>query len=77
MKYILAIDLETTGLEIGWNEIIEIAALLLDKDGFIRSPYPYQTYVQPDYLDRAISRDFNAWEFTGINPGIRFLLLRK
>lgn len=38
------LDFETTGLEVGRNEIIEIGALKIDEDGY---EYPYQKLIKP------------------------------
>lgn len=67
MKYLLAIDLETTGLEIGYNEIVEVGALLLDGDGWIRNPEPFHMFAHPVYPERGIREGFNVWEYTGLS----------
>jgi DNA polymerase-3 subunit epsilon len=48
---IVAIDLETTGLEPGYHEIIQIAVVPLDAN-YKQSSEPFYTYVRPTHPER-------------------------
>ena len=53
MKYLLAIDLETTGLDPQYHEIVEIGAVLLDNKFNELGTFEY--LVCPEYPERALS----------------------
>lgn len=53
MKIILAVDVETTGLDCKFHEITQIAAILLWPNGEEISRYT--RYVMPDHPNRALS----------------------
>lgn len=55
MKYLLAIDLETTGLEPYFHEITEIGALLIRPDGTKITEYPFHKKIILKRPDRAWS----------------------
>lgn len=71
MKYLLALDLETTGLDPEFHEIIQIGAILLNKN--LATLGEFSTLVKPKHFNRGIQnknsddRDFNVYEFTGIS----------
>ena len=67
MKYLLAVDLETTGLDPNYNEIIQVAAMLLDAN--MNEIDRFFALVSPVYPDRALrfNKDgtvFNAFEYS-------------
>ena len=68
--YILAVDLETTGLDPTLNEITEIGAILLDEK--LNEVGRFNDYVNVKHPERGIREEngkvFNVWEYTGINP---------
>lgn len=69
MKIILAVDVETTGLDPKYNEITQFAGILLYPSG--EEIARYTRYLIPDHPDRALSfRDdgkvFNCLEYAGI-----------
>lgn len=73
MKFLLAIDLETTGLEVGYNEVTEVGAVLLDNKLNILDEF--QSYVRIDYPERGYERMIHTqdglvdvFEYTGITP---------
>jgi DNA polymerase III epsilon subunit-like protein len=68
MKYLLALDLETTGLDPNYHEITQIAFIILDKR--MNEVMEYQSYVSIDHPERGTSTDFNVFEYTGIDPKI-------
>jgi len=65
MFYILAVDLETTGLDHGYNEIIQIGAQLLDNN--LTELGRFESLVSPDWPERAVRDGFDAFEYTGIS----------
>jgi DNA polymerase III epsilon subunit-like protein len=64
MKYMLAVDLETTGLKSNFHEITQIAAILMDKS--LNELGTFETLVHIDFPERGIDRSFNVFEYTGI-----------
>jgi len=68
--YILAVDLETTGLDPSYNEITEIGAILLDEN--LNEVGRFNDYVNVRHPERGIREEngkvFNVWEYTGIDP---------
>ena len=66
IKYLLGVDLETTGLKAGYNEITQIGAILLDKG--LNELGSFETFVRIDYPERGLEGGFNVFEYTGINP---------
>lgn len=68
MKYLLALDLETTGLEPSYNEIIELAAILIDQD--FNEVSRFSSYVKPRWPDRGLKGSFNVYEYTGIDRAV-------
>ncbi len=64
MKYMLAVDLETTGLKPGYHEITQIGAILLNKK--LEEVGEYETLVSIDYPERGIENNFNVFEYTHI-----------
>lgn len=71
MKYILAVDLETTGLDPTYHEITEVGMILLDEDLFQVSRF--HDFVNVLHPERGIEKKedgstFNVWEYTGIDP---------
>jgi DNA polymerase III epsilon subunit-like protein len=69
MKIILAVDVETTGLDPKYNEITQFAGILLRPNG--EEIARYDTYVMPKHPNRALSfRDdgkvFNCLQYAGI-----------
>jgi DNA polymerase III epsilon subunit-like protein len=64
IKFILAIDLETTGLDPEFHEITQIAAKLLDRD--LNELMSFNSYVNILYPERGIKEGFNVFEYTGI-----------
>lgn len=75
MKYILAVDLETTGLKPGYHEVTEIAVILLnlklrqiDKwQSYVRIEHPERGYENKIYLKHE-DREVDVFEYTGIDP---------
>jgi len=66
MKYLLAVDLETTGLDPDWNEITQVGIILLDHNlGHIDH---FKSLVRIDHPERGIQDGFNVFEYTGITP---------
>jgi DNA polymerase III epsilon subunit-like protein len=48
-----SIDLETTGLQAGYHEPIQVAVVPLDSDLYpLKNVRPFVTYVRPDYPER-------------------------
>lgn len=66
MKFLLAIDTETTGLESDYNEITQIGVLLLNNK--LKHIARFESLVRIDYPERGIREDFNVWEFVDIDP---------
>lgn len=73
MRFLLAIDLETTGLEPGYHEVTEVGAELLDAE--LNSLGEFQSYVTINYPERGYERMINTengpvdvFEYTGITP---------
>jgi len=66
MKHMLAIDLETTGLKQGYNEITEIGAVLLDKT--LQELGSFETLVRIDHPERGVENGFDVFEYTHIDP---------
>jgi DNA polymerase III epsilon subunit-like protein len=66
MQFLLAVDLETTGLDPAYHEITQIGATLLNKE--LVSLASYESLVRIDYPERGISQDFNVFKFTNIDP---------
>lgn len=64
--YILAIDLETTGLKAGYHEVCQIGCILLDSQ--LEKIGSYQSLVRIKYPGRGISESFNVFEFNHIDP---------
>jgi DNA polymerase III epsilon subunit-like protein len=67
MKYLLAVDLETTGLRPDFHEITQIGAILMDKN--LNELGSFETLVRIEHPERGIEGSFNVFEYTGINPG--------
>jgi len=66
MKFLLAIDLETTGLDPDYNEITQIGVLLLDNQ--LNHIAHFDSLVRIDYPERGEREDFNVWEHVDIDP---------
>lgn len=66
MKHLIAVDLETTGLDPNYNEIIEIGAIILDED--LVEMDRFHRMVRPLYPQRAINKGFNAFARSHIDP---------
>lgn len=77
MQYLLALDLETTGLDYLHHEIMQIAAIVLDPN--LNQLGQFYSLVKIDYPERGIeiSKDntscdsrelFNVYQYTGIDP---------
>lgn len=64
MKYLLAVDLETTGLKPGYHEITQIAGIMLNKS--LDELGSFETFVRIDCPERGLENDFNVFEYTGI-----------
>lgn len=68
MKYLLALDLETTGLDHNYNEIIQIGAILLDKH--LNQLGNFESFVCPVHPERGIEKrgkeEFNVYKYIGI-----------
>jgi DNA polymerase-3 subunit epsilon len=64
MKYLLAVDLETTGLKPDYHEITQIAAILIDKN--LNEIGSFETLVRIEHPERGIEGNFNVFEYTGI-----------
>jgi len=64
MRYLLAMDLETTGLRSGYHEITQIAAILMDKG--LNELGSFETLVKIDHHERGLENGFNVFEYTGI-----------
>ena len=65
MKYLLAIDLETTGLKASYHEITQIGAILLNKE--LEELGQFETLVSIDYPERGMENGFNVFQYTHIN----------
>lgn len=63
--YILALDLETTGFDPTYNEIIQIGAILLDNK--LNELGRFETLVKPEYPERGYRKEFNVYKYTGIS----------
>ena len=66
MRYLLAVDLETTGLKQNYHEITQIAAILLDKR--LDELGSFDTLVRVEFPERGLENNFNVFEYTGIKP---------
>ena len=69
MKYLLAVDLESTGLIPNYHEIMQIAIILLDLE--LNVIAEYNSLVQIQYPERGyatIIDEQNVFQFAGINP---------
>lgn len=66
MEFLLAIDIETTGLDPHHHEITQLAVILLDKRLNIIDSF--NSLVRIKHPERGIEDGFNAFEYTGINP---------
>lgn len=64
MRYLLAIDLETTGLRPGYHEITQIGALMLDKG--LNELGSFETLVRIEHPGRGLENSFNVFEYTGL-----------
>jgi len=64
MKFLLAVDLETTGLKPSYHEITQVAAIILDKN--LNELGTFETLVQIDNPERGIEGGFNVFEYTGL-----------
>ena len=64
MKYLLAVDLETTGLRPGYHEITQIAAIMLDSK--LDELGAFETLVRIDNPERGLENNFNVFEYTGL-----------
>jgi DNA polymerase III epsilon subunit-like protein len=64
--YILAVDLETTGLDPDYHEITQIGAILLDEH--LKELGEFETLVKIDYPERGLEGGFDVFKYTGINP---------
>lgn len=65
MDYLLAIDLETTGLNPDFHEIMQIGAYILDSNLNIIGTF--DSFINIIYPERGIIKDFNVFEYTNIN----------
>lgn len=66
--FVLAIDLETTGLDPLENEITQVGALLLDKH--LEEISSYESLVKPRWPERGIKDGFNVFEYTGLSQTV-------
>jgi len=64
MKYMLAVDLETTGLNPRHHEITQIGAILLDRE--LKELGEFETLVKIDYPERGLEGGFDVFKYTGI-----------
>jgi len=67
-RFILGVDLETTGLDHRTNEIIQIGAILLDTE--LREVSEYMSLVRPRWPERGVRDDFNVYDYTGISRAV-------
>lgn len=65
MNYLLSIDLETTGLDPNYHEIIQVAAILLDKN--LKEIGQFSSLVRPEFPQRGINKGYNTYERSKIN----------
>jgi len=65
MFYILALDLEPTGLNPRYHEITQIGAILLDND--LEEQGRFETLVRPDWPERGLEDGKNVYEYTNIS----------
>lgn len=75
MKYLLATDLETTGLDHTYNEVTEVGAILLNNK--LESLGEFQSFVRIKYPERGYERliktengTVDVFEYTGIDPAV-------
>lgn len=66
MKYLLAVDLETTGLKPRYHEITQVGAILLDSS--LTELGVYESLVRIDHPERGLEGGFNVFEYTHIDP---------
>lgn len=59
MNYLLCLDLETTGLDPNYNEIIQIGAILLDEK--MRELGEFDRLVKPSFPMRGINKGYNTY----------------
>ena len=64
--HILAIDLETTGLDPTYNEITQVGAILLDSK--LEEIGELETLVRIEHPERGMEGGFDVFAYTGINP---------
>jgi DNA polymerase III epsilon subunit-like protein/uncharacterized protein YeaO (DUF488 family) len=64
MRYLMAVDLETTGLKPGYHEITQMAAIMLDKG--LRELGAFETLVRIEHPERGTEGGFNVFEYTGL-----------
>ena len=63
--FLLALDLETTGLKAEYNEIVQIGAVLLDNK--LNAVGTFSSLVSPQWPDRGLENGFNTYEYSGLN----------
>jgi len=66
MKYLLAIDLETTGLRPEYHEITQVGAILLDRS--LAELGVFESLVRIEHPERGLENGFNVFEYTHIDP---------
>lgn len=68
--YILGLDLETTGLNPDFNEIIQVGAIILDNE--LKELSRYESLVKPEHPERGYKNAYNpeevfsVYDYTGI-----------
>lgn len=65
MNYLLALDLETTGLKCNYHEITQIGAILLDRN--LNEIGEFESFISINHPERGLENDFNVFKFTHID----------
>jgi len=65
MEYLLAVDLETTGLDPLYNEITQVGAILLDNQ--LKELGSFESLVRPEHIERGFEGGKDIYKYSHLN----------